>query len=136
MVRSPRSPRSPRLSARLLLAASPLLLVLGAACGNSPACDTTCGTGGTSTTGTGGTGGTGGQLSPTFPCKAATCMRDADVCTVTSTVDATGMHISGACSSLPLDCLKAGADCSCFVDLMGCTCQQQPTGEFDLFCSG
>jgi len=130
--------RSPHLFARwILVAASPLLVVLVAACGNSSKCETTCGTGGTtgSTTSAGGMGGAGGQLSPSFPCKKVTCMRASDACTVTNTVDQTGMHVEGACSSLPLDCTKAGADCSCFIDLMGCTCQQAPTGEFDLFCT-
>jgi hypothetical protein len=130
--------RSPHPQARrlLLLAAAPLLVALVAACGNSTQCAATCGTGGTSTTGTGGTGGTGGaggQVSPTFPCKKATCMRGTEVCDVTTHFQA---NPTGACAPIPKACTAATADCTCFGTLMtGCTCEKQPTGEFDVFCN-
>jgi hypothetical protein len=128
--------RSPRLLARLLVLAASLSVL--AACGNGPACDAAkCGTGGAAasssaaTGGAGGAGGAGGQLSPTFPCKAVTCMRGAEVCDVTTVLQQNAM---GACSPIPAACKGATADCTCFGDLMGCNCQKQPTGEFDIFC--
>jgi len=125
--------RSPRFLARpLLVVVSPLLFVLVAACGSSPRCETTCGTGGAGA-GDAGTddAGAGGHPSPTFPCKQTTCMRGAQVCDVTTHFM---QHAMGACGSLPAACKAPAADCTCFGDLMGCMCLQQPTGEFGLFC--
>lgn len=96
-------------------------------CSSDPVMSGTGGTGGATGTG-GGTGGSGGG---TFLCKGLMCMRGQEACTVTSHMSQDDM---GQCTSLPLPCLDPGADCSCFIDLMGCVCQKQPTGDFAIFC--
>jgi hypothetical protein len=118
------------------LSAIALSLLLG--CGEKAKCAICGGAGGEATTtatdtNDGGSGGTGGgtATSTTFPCKGLTCKKGADYCKVTTQLS---QNDSGECASLPLTCLDPDADCSCFVDLMGCLCEKQPTGELAVFC--
>ncbi|APR84184.1 Hypothetical protein A7982_09533 [Minicystis rosea] len=108
------------------LAVSLVLASITFGCGSS-----TGGTGGNGG-GTGGSGGgTGGSGGGTFLCKGLMCVRGQDACTVTSHMSAGD---EGECTTLPTACQTPDADCDCFGDLMGCTCQKQPAGELAIFC--
>lgn len=107
-------------------------------CGEKARCAICGGAGGEATTttstnegGSAGSGGSGTATSTTFPCKGLECKRGVDYCQVTSQLS---QNESGECVSLPLPCLAPSADCTCFVDLMGCQCEQQITGELAVFC--
>lgn len=100
-----------------------------AACSSSPCNSTDCTLGaGGSTSSASGTGGAGGG---TFPCKDVTCTRGTEVCEVISHNLENDM---GQCIPLPAACSDPAADCTCFGDLMGCTCQKQPDSTFAVFC--
>lgn len=85
----------------------------------------------TTTSETGGAGGSGGgtATSTTFLCKGLMCKRGSEVCTVM-----TSQGNVGQCTSLPLPCLAPSADCTCFTLMAGCTCEQQESGDFAIFC--
>lgn len=126
-----------RATALMLVFAPVFLLLPAAGCGGSDPCSTpNCGFGGeaattTTTSETGGSGGSGGQAPTTLVCKGQTCQIKSQACTVTA-VPSGGD--TGECTSLPLPCLTEGADCTCFPNLDGCTCQAQPGGGFVIFC--
>jgi hypothetical protein len=119
----------------LVPALSGALLTLALGCGSTPTCDPGACTGDAGATGGSGgatsTGGAGGSGGGTFLCKGGNCLVGKEECSVTNTIQGD----TGECLPLPALCEMPGADCTCFGDLAGCTCQVLAAGAFATFCN-
>src|SRR5512146_2592694 len=111
------------------------LLVAAACSGNDmPQCGDFAACGGES----GGDAGTdagdaGSDAATTFPCKGLECQVGKEACTINSE---NSMNDVPACTPLPAACTEPGATCDCFGTMDPiCTCQQQPAGDFAVFCN-